>query len=307
MGTVTPLQYSRQTVGPEWEKDWQKFRYLSSSYTFLGYNLEHPFFKDMRVRQALSHAINSRDIIKGVLLGQGEPTVGPFQPGSWVYNDTLSPYDHDPERAVALLAEAGIVDRDGNGILDVPIEHDGRISYEPFSFTVLVNQGNEQREKIAVFIQWQLKQIGIDVRIRTVEWAAFINDFVTPRKYEALILSWNILADPDLSDVWHSSRIRPGGLNIMNFRNAEADHLLEEAAATLEQDKRKAMYDRFQEILHEEQPYTFLFVPYALPIVRSRIRGIEPAPAGIMHNFQHWWDATAPAGNGPALRPTLRQ
>ncbi len=294
MSSLTPLQYLRQTSGPDWDNYWRKYRYLGAGYMFLSYNLDHPFFKDVRVRRALSHAINCQDIIKGVLLGQGELTVGPYQPGSWVYNDSLRPYEYDLEKARQLLAEAGITDRDGDGILDAPApDKDGKTVYRPFSFTLLVNQGNEERAKIAVIIQAQLKPLGIDVRIRAVEWAAFINDFVNPRHYESLLLSWNILADPDLSDVWHSSRAEPGGLNFMGFRNAEADRLLEAAAATLDQDARKALYDRFQEILYEEQPYTFLYVPYSLPIIQARIRGVSPAPAGIMHNFTWWWDSTA--------------
>jgi peptide/nickel transport system substrate-binding protein len=299
------LQHLRQTSGPEWDTHWQKLRYLSRGYVFLAYNQQHPFFKDVRVRRALSHAINSQDIIKGVLLGQGEPTVGPYQPGTWVYNDALTPIAHDLDKARQLLAEAGIKNRNRRGLLEVPVENpDGTISYHPFSFTLLINQGNEQRGKIAVIIQAQLKELGIEVRIRSVEWAAFINDFVNPRRFETLILGWNILPDPDLSDVWHSSRIAPGGLNFMGFNSPEADFLLETAAASLDQEERKRLYDRFQEILYEEQPYTFLYVPYSLPIIQARIRGIEPAPAGIMHNFRQWWDASIPPQElQPALIP----
>ena len=302
MGSLTPLQYLRQTNGPEWDEYWQKYRYLASGYTFLGYNLEHPFFKDVRVRQALSHAIDCRELIKGVLFGQGEITVGPYKPGTWVYNDKLTPYAHDPKKSLELLAEAGIMDRDGDGVLDVPVERsDGSIAWQPFAFTLLVNQGNEDREKLAVIIQAQLKPLGINVHIRSVEWAAFINDFINKRRFETLLLSWNTLEDPDLSDVWHSSRADNGGLNFMGFRNAEADEMLERGAASFDRNERKPLYDRLQEILHEEQPYTFLYVPYALPIVQARIRGIVPAAAGIQHNYEQWWDSSVPAER-PAIR-----
>jgi peptide/nickel transport system substrate-binding protein len=88
--------------------------------------------------------------------------------------------------------------------------------------------------------------------------------------------------------VWHSSKTRPGELNFINFQNAEVDELLEKGRRTLDQQQRKAYYDRFQEILAEEQPYVFLFVPDALPAVAARVHGIEPAPAGITHNFIRW-------------------
>lgn len=292
MLSLTPQQYTRQTSGGVWDRDWSKYKYLSFGYTYLGYNLKHPFFSDKRVRQAIAHAINKEGIVKGVLLGEGQPTIGPYKPGTWVYNDKIKDYAYSPEAARAMLAEAGFADSDKDGILD----KDGK----PFEFTILTNQGNEQRIKTATIIQQQLAEIGIKVNIRTVEWAAFIKEFVHTGNFDALILAWNILQDPDLYDVWHSSKIGNGGLNFTGFSNPEVDSLLDEARSTLDQDRRKVLYDRFQEILHEEQPYCFLYVPQALPIVNKRIHGIEPAPAGITYNFDKWWDATA-TGDKPEM------
>lgn len=89
--------------GRRWERDWRKYRYLSFSYTFLGFNLEHPFFKDVRVRRAISMAIDRQSLIDGVLLGQGVPTVGPYKPGTWAYNDKLTPVRQDVDEARRLL------------------------------------------------------------------------------------------------------------------------------------------------------------------------------------------------------------
>lgn len=279
--SLTPQQYLRQTDGPEWERDWRKYRYLSFGYTYLGYNLQHPFFKDERVRRAFAHAIDRDALVKGVLLGQGVATIGPYKPGTWVYNERIEAYVHDADKARALLNEAGWKDTDGDGILD----KDG----VPFSFTILTNQGNDQRIKAATIIQSQLKELGIDARIRTVEWASFVKEFVNKGRFDAVILGWNILQDPDLYDVWHSSKAEPGGLNFVGYRNAEVDEVLDKARRTLDQSERKALYDRFQELLHRDQPYCFLFVPYSLPAVQARFEGIEPAPAGLMHNFIRWW------------------
>ena len=278
---LSPQQYLRQTVGDTWEKNWHKYRYLSFSYTFLGYNLKHPFFKDVRVRRALGHAIDRNALIKGVLFGQGVAAFGPYRPGTWPYNDKLTPLAYDPARAAALLAEAGWDHKNEDGIL----EKDG----VPLAFTILTNQGNDQRIKTATIIQSQFKAIGVKVQIRTVEWAAFIKEFINQGRFDAVILGWNIVQDPDLFDVWHSSRAVAGGLNFTDYRNAEVDDLLLRARATTDQALRKKLYDRFQEILHDEQPYAFLYIPYALPIVQQRFHGIEPAPAGIMYNFDRWW------------------
>lgn len=277
---LTPQQYLRQTNGPEWTENWKKYKYLSPGYTYLGFNLTHPLFQDERVRRALSYAVDRAAVIKGALLGLGEPTIGPYKPGTWVYNDALEPYGHDPERARTLLAEAGW--KPGK---DGVLEKDGR----RFSFTILVNQGNDERVKVATILQQEFRNVGVETAIRTVEWAAFIKEFVNKGNYDALILAWNILDDPDIFDVWHSSAISANGLNFVHYSNAEVDELLEKARATADKAERKRLYDRFQEILHREQPYLFLYVPYSLPMVQARFRGIEPAPAGITYNFDRWW------------------
>ncbi len=278
---LTPLQYLRQTKGPEWDQRFTKYRYLASVYVYLGFNLEHPFFKDVRVRRAISLGINRDDIIRGVLLGQGVPAFGPFKPGTWPYHPTLQPVRQDIKAAQALLAEAGFEDSDGDGVLD----REG----QPLAFTILTNQGNEQRILTATVMQAQLKKLGIDVRIRTVEWAAFIREFVNKGRFDTVLLGWTIPQDPDLYSVWHSSQTFEGGLNFTHYRNSELDTLLVQAQSTPARDIRITLYHRIQEILDSEQPYCFLFVPYALPVVQRRIRGITPALAGIMYNFEDWW------------------
>lgn len=277
---LTTQQYLLQTKGREWDEVWNKYKYIANGYTYIGFNLKHPFFADRRVRQALSYASDRDTVIKGALLGLGEKTAGPYKPGTWVYNTALSPYPYDPQKALELFAQAGWT-RGKDGYL----QKDGR----RFSFTVLVNQGNKERETVLLILQEQWKKLGIDIKIRTVEWATFINEFVLKGQYDAVILAWNILEDPDIYDVWHSSAIRQNGLNFVHFRNAEADVLLEKGRSTADRTERKAYYDRLQEILHEEQPYLFLYVPYALPMVQKRFQGVEPAISGITHNTEKWW------------------
>ncbi len=278
--SLSPQQYLRQTVGRQWDENWRKYKYLSGVYTYVGLNLKSPFFGDVRVRRALSYAMDRTAIVKGALLGMGEPTFGPYKPGTWQYSGSLRPFPYDPGKARALLAEAGWhPGRDG------VLEKDG----VPFAFTLLVNQGNDERIKVAVILQQMFRRIGVSISIRTVEWAAFIKEFVNTKKFDALILGWTISNDPDLYEVWHSSAISGHGLNFISYSNPEADALLEKGRVTTDRAERKKIYDRFQEILHEDQPYLFLYVPYALPMVRARVRGIEPAPAGISYNFDRWW------------------
>lgn len=278
---LDPLQYLRQTISPWWESQYAKYKYLASVYIFLGFNMQHPYFGDVRVRKAISLAINRDDLVKGVLLGEGVAAFGPFKPGSWAYHPKLAPVIQNLQQSKALLASAGWEDRDGDGILDK--------DNKPFSFTILTNQGNEQRILTATLIQNQLKSIGIDVQIRTVEWAAFIREFVDKGRFDAVILGWTIAQDPDIYQVWHSSQARERGLNFTRYVNAELDTMLETARSLPDQEKRRQIYWQVQELMDREQPYCFLFVPYALPVVQRRFQGIKPALAGIMYNFENWW------------------
>ncbi|MGV8057633.1 MAG: peptide-binding protein [Smithellaceae bacterium] len=278
---LSPLQFTRQTENKLFRNNFNKYRYLSFAYTYLGYNLKNPLFIDKRVRQAISYAINKEEIISGVLLGLGKPATGPFKPGTWAYNDRVKIYNYNPQKARELLKEAGWQDINGDGIL----EKEGK----PFVFEIVTNQGNETRQKCAEIIQRQLAEVGITVKIRILEWAAFVNDFITKRRFDAVIMGWTIPLDPDAYDVWHSSKTAPEELNFISYKNTEADEMLERGRSTFDQKKRKKYYDRFQEILAEDQPYTFLYVPDALIIINKRFRGIEPAPIGLEYNFIKWY------------------
>ncbi len=278
---LTPIQYTRQTNTEYFRKNFNKFRYPVFAYTYLGFNLRHPFFKDKRVRKAISYAIDKKEIIDVVLFGLGSVATGPYVPNTWPYNPNVERYDYNPGLARKLLKEAGWVDRDGDGVL----EKDGI----PFEFTILTNMGNSLREKTATIVQWRLKQVGIKVNIRLVEWSAFINEFIDKRRFEAVILGWSIGLDPDQYDIWHSSKTGEKEFNFISYKNPEVDRLLEQGRRIFDQQKRKKIYYRFQEILAEDAPYVFLYVPDALPIVHARFRGIRPSPIGITYNIHRWY------------------
>ena len=278
---LTPLQFARQTETPAFGRRFNKYRYPAFAYTYLGYNLRKPLFQDKRVRQAISHAIDKQELIDGVLLGLGQPANGPYVPGSWPHNPQVKDYAFDPARAAALLEEAGWIDRDGDGVR----ERDGK----PLRFVILTNQGNDQRIKAGEIIQRRLAEVGMDVRLRVIEWASFLKEFIYPGKFDATLLGWTVPIDPDGYNVWHSSKTGPGELNIIGFNNARVDALLEQGRRSLDQDRRQQIYWQLQEILAEEVPYTFLFVPDSLPVVARRFHGIEQAPAGIQHNLIRWF------------------
>jgi len=278
---LNPIQYRRQTNTIFFRENFRKYKYLSFSYTYLGYNLKDPLFKDKRVRQAISYAIDKNEIVRGVLLGLGVPQTGPYKPDAWYYNPNVRRYPYDPERARELLREAGWIDHDGDGWIDK--------AGKRFTFTAITNQGNPLRERTAEIIQWRLKQVGIEMKIRTIEWTAFINDFIDKRRFQAVILGWTTGQDPDIYDIWHSSKTGPKELNFIGYKNKELDRLLVEGRRTFDKKKREKIYWRIQEILAEDLPYTFLYCPMSLPIIHKRFHGIKPAPSGITYNFIRWW------------------
>ncbi len=278
---LTPLQFDRQTDTLSFRRNYNKYQYLSFGYTYLGYNLRRPLFADKRVRQALAYAIDKQELIDGVLLGYGEVATGPYKPDTWVYNAGVRRYHYNPEKARQLLSEAGWQDTTGDGIRN----KDG----QRLTFTIVTNQGNDLRIKTGEIIQHRFREIGVDVRLRVIEWATFLKDFINPGNFDATILGWSGGPEPDQYNIWHSSKTTPGQLNFIGFEHPEVDELLERGRRVFDQGQRKQYYDRFQEILAEEQPYTFLYVSEALPAVSRRFRGVDPAPAGIRYNFQQWF------------------
>jgi peptide/nickel transport system substrate-binding protein len=278
---LKPVQFVRLTDSDDFTRRYAKYNYLGFNYTYLGFNLKHPLFQDKRVRQALSYATPRQQLVKGILHGQGEVIASVFKPGTWAYNTKLQSPPYNLEKAKNLLAAAGWVDKNGDGI----VEKDGR----PLAFTVITNQGNDQRIKTGEILQHAYRQIGVDMQLQVQEWRTFLENTLYPRNFEAFILGWALTPEPDPFDIWHSSKQKPREFNVIGFENPTADELMVQARRTFDQAKRKALLDQFQEILHEEQPTILLYAPYSLVAVHRRFKGIEPAPAGISYNFETWY------------------
>jgi peptide/nickel transport system substrate-binding protein len=210
----------------------------------------------------------------------GTECTGPFAYRSWAYNNQVKGAKYDPNKSLELLKQAGwVLNKDG------VLEKDGQI----FAFTIITNQGNDERKMAAEIIQKRLSKIGMQVKIKIIEWSAFINEFVNKRKFETLLLGWSMSLDPDIYDIWHSSKTKPGEFNFIGYKNDEVDGLLKQGRREFDQEKRKKIYNRVHEIIYNDQPYLFLYNPDTLPIVSSRFQGIKIAPAGISYNFIKWY------------------
>jgi len=281
MSLLTPLQFTRQTDNKVFKRHYNKFKYQSFGFTYMGYNLSDPRFQDVRVKRAINYAVNKKEIIDAIFFGLARITTGPFIPDSWAYNEAVIPVPYDPIEAKRLLNEAGWIDADGDGWL----EKNGK----KFEFTVLVNQGNAERQRTAELMQKQLKNVGIRMKIRVIEWSSLINEFIEKRRFEAVLMGWFLSRDPDCYDIWHSSKTRQGEFNFVGYKNETVDRLLEEGRRTFDQPKRAAVYHEIHKLIYEDQPYLFLYTPDALPIVNSRFKGVESSPIGIGYNFIKWY------------------
>ena len=280
---LDPIKYARIIPArPELKQKLALYKELGNSYTYMGFNLKRKPYDDIRVRKAINYAIDKQEIIDGVYLGLGIDIASPYKPGTRWSNPDLKPYPYNPQKAKALLKEAGFVDSDGDGVL----ERDGK----PFSFEIVTNQ-NKEREKSAVLIQRRLKDVGIQVNIRAIEWASFISRFIKTGDFDVVILGWGLGLDPDQFNIWHSSQQAAGQFNFIGYNNPAIDKLLEQGRTELNPDKRQKIYHEFAKVLLEDSPIVYLSAGYGLSAIHKRVKGIDETtpPAGVGWNSYDWY------------------
>ncbi|KAB2337210.1 peptide-binding protein [Cytobacillus depressus] len=253
---------------------------LALSYTYLAFNQRDDKFKDKKVRQAITHAIDREAIVENVMAGLGEVAHVPESPLSWAYNPDVPKFGYDVEKAKQMLEEAGWKPG-ADGIL----EKDGK----KFSVEVKTNQGNKVREDIVVILQQQLKEVGIEIKPQIVEFSSLIAD-IDPGvwNFEAIVLGWSLGIDPDPSGIFHTKEIEQG-LNFTGYSNPELDVLMDEQLQELDKDKRKEMIGKIQAGLAEDQAYTFLYYPKEFRALPANLEGYEFHPKNQMYNIHKWW------------------
>lgn len=280
---LTPVQYARGTDSERFKREFQKFEYFAPTYSYIGWNNDHPIFRDKRVRQAMTYLTDRKQIAKTVLFGLGEVVDGPIYFFRPEYDKTLYNYPYDPEKALKLLKEAGWADTDGDGILDKVI--DGK--KVPFRFEFKVPSASATGKSIILVLQEELRRHGIMASVRELDWTIFLDD-VKNHKFDAVTLAWSMPAsEPDEYQVWHSSQAANKGSNHISYKNVRVDQILEEYRREFDPKKRIELYREFQRILNEDQPYTFLFVRKSVTAVQRRFHGVNVYPAGLRP--LEWW------------------
>jgi peptide/nickel transport system substrate-binding protein len=275
-----PEQFSEKENDEQFRKDFYCLSYWDASntgYFWIGWNEARPFFADRRVRLALTELIDRQAIKEHILRNpEAEIPTGPFYINGPQSDPNIKPWPYDPENAKKLLDEAGWIDSDGDGIRDK-----GGV---PFRFRYMIVSGAQLHEQMAKLVKDSLSKAGIDVIIDPYEWSVFTQR-VQDRDFDALNMAWGGNVESDPYQIWHSSQIKKGS-NYVRFSNAEADRLIEQARQTLDADKRNALYHRFHRIIHEEQPYTFIYTRPEQRFLDRRFQNVIIHKLGI---DEHEW------------------
>jgi peptide/nickel transport system substrate-binding protein len=269
IGGLTPMQVNRQ-IDSGFKDSFEVLNRASFGFTYLGFNLENPKFQDIRVRQALSLAINRQELVDILFFGYARVCNGPFMPDSFAYNEEIKEIKQDLEKAKQLLKEAGYDEKN------------------PLIFELITNTGNDIRVNTAQILQYQLAKVGVNMKIRVMEWQAFLNTVVNPRKFETILLGWSLALMPDAYPLWHSNSAKLGGFNLVNYKNEKVDELIEKGSGTINKDELSLIYKEIFKTIANDLPYLFLYIPDSISAINKNIKNIEPAFIGVMHNQKDW-------------------
>jgi peptide/nickel transport system substrate-binding protein len=276
MRAITWLDFVDKFVDSDKNDRFGKLRNISTSYSLIAWQAkDNVFFSDARVRRAMTLSLDRESLLRNVFRGIGAIQSGPFYQGSWAEDAGIQPLPYDPVQAAKLLDEADWILDPQTGLRT----KDGRV----FRFEFLVPQGSENGRAIAVVLQGELRRLGVDMQIRTLEWSVF-NKRLTERNFTAASFSWNNSVDCDIYDLWHSS-MQNDGLNLIGYANAEVDALLEQARITFDMPGRIRIAHRLHRIISDEQPYTFLIASENLSLYNLRIENMKSSVRGVYSSW----------------------
>lgn len=237
------------------------------------------FFGNKKTRIALTYAINRREILEDYLYNYGELAATPISP--IFKNDIdqdIKQYNYNPDMARKILEDEGWTDSNNNGIIDK--------NGTEFEFTLTIPSGNPLRPYEATIIKNNLKAIGIEVNVETMELGAMLDD-IDSKKRDAWILAQYVPIPIDLKSYWYSD-LQNTQLNFVSYQNKKADKIMEELTVHLPKDRQKELYYQFQEIIHKDQPVTFLYWMADIVGINKRVKNINITPLGAITHCWEW-------------------
>jgi peptide/nickel transport system substrate-binding protein len=269
------------------------YKWANNGYTYIGWrtnNTNVSFLGDKRIRQALSYGINTDEIVKAVYFGEGTKQLAHHPPAAWASapSNTLQAYAYDKTKAEDLIKQAGY-SKGSDGYY----AKDGK----PLAITIVTNQGNKTRETFLQVAVDQYKQIGVKITPKLEDFTALVPKLTggSP-EVEAVIIGWQLSADPDPFTIWHSSNVASptkAGNNFVGYNNPEVDKLIDQGrnGPDCSQAGRQKVYQSMNKILNEDVPYMFGVSDNRILAVDARTRGIKEgsfSPNGDW-NIQEWW------------------
>ncbi len=273
------IQWVKQTSSARFKKNFRKLSFYTPYYNYIGWNLTRPYFKDRDVREALTRLLDRKSILKNLLYNLGQVVTGPFYIFSKEYDNTVVAYDYDEKKALELLTKAGWKDTNKDGVLDK-----GGVD---FKFTFLIANGSTFAEQLATILKENLKRVGIIMDIKKLEWAAFIQQ-IDDRKFDAVSLGWSMGIETDPYQLWHSSQTERGS-NFVGYKNKRVDEIIEKARREFDESKRVTLYKEMHRIIHEDQPYTFLYCTMSLVAVERRFQNTKVYNVRPGMDITEWW------------------
>ena len=269
---LQPNQWVTQTTDDEFYRLGTKVRGTEWTYYYFGWNTKTPFFSDARVRKAMSYAMDYRELLEDLTYGLYEQSVGEFHPTSWMAPATpRTPYKQDLDKAEDLLDEAGWVDNDNDGVREKVIGG----KKVKFEFEIMC-ANDDLRIKTCTILKKNLENIGVRCNVRPTEFTV-LQEKAQKHEFEAQFAGWGTGTDPSTTEnLWKTGEQR----NYTQYSNPEVDKLFDEGRKEFDLEKRKAVYRKIDEILWEEQPYTWLYYRSSFYGFNKRLRGYMFSPRG---------------------------
>ena len=275
-----PDQFSELGMDNEFKKRFYYLQYYEPRILFfyIGWNIDTPYFSDKKARQAVTHIIDRQKIVDHLVKGSGRIATGPFYSGGDQSDSDVEPWPYNPERAKALLDESGWIDTNSDGIRDK--------NGIPFRFKFMYNSSSTLYIRLIKLLKDEAAKIGIDVIPDPYEWSVLLPK-LTDRQFEATVMGWggDVIGDP--YQIWHSSQIGDGASNFVGFNNPEADRLIVTARMTIDTAERNKLFHKIHRILHDEQPYTFLFERPKMRLLDKRFQNVKIHSMGL--NWLEWY------------------
>ena len=256
--------------------------YNALSYGFFGYNLRNPLLADKRVRKAFTYAVNRQEMLDSFFNGQGTIISGPFAPGSWAYNLDVQPLPFDPQKAIALLREAGF-----NPGPDGVVQKDGKKL--TLSLKVPIEKESEAVKRVVLAFQNYLKNIGAAVKVEFKEWQAWKESVFLEHDFDIVFASWVFDDSADISSLFHSAEIGSWKNNFGAYSNPEVDGLIVESKLTLDHEKRRTINRKLHAILSDEAPYTFLWTLTNYSGHHKKLRRVAIHPYKFFSFADEWF------------------